>query len=579
MSAGIGLFVTACNGEAPPPQTFTVRFSYAQTNITIDDAPIDVTRTVAAGGTLRAADIPDGLVVDDYIFLGWFAPNSTAAFTPSTVINANITLYAIYEEDEFYDSDAGYFRVTSARRLAAMANNLDGSFKLTANLTLAGWTPVGTPDAPFTGELFADLGEDGEPEFSITSLTISETVLCGDSYFAALIGYNGGTLRNIVIQNLDIDVSVDTPDTLVFAGGLAGDSSGIITNSRVFGKVVVESIEGIRAGMAAGRVIGTDAIIEYSVAESGFVKTIGDSGDVANRAGGLVGTVENGATVSRSSAHVDVTAFTSGGLNTSAAGLAGHTLGGAFITQSFATGDILAESLGGGTVYAAGLSGNTSAQPSIPAGQDATAISWVFEFVETFATGKAIARTVGNAYASGLIARIDNSSEDDFIVGAVNVLIKDSYSTGSTAIERNIAESSVTAPVNPNNVIGALVGRIQSVTGSVITIENSFVFGDVTNTETTGNNNWTGYIVGRSQNNGTRHIINSWAYEGMDVTSGRDIGIHFIPHDPQPPNLREITAIGESSLVSAAWQINNLDWDDNVWAFNDGVFPTFAWSA
>ena len=57
------------------------------------------------------------------------------------------------------------------------------------------WTPIGTDTAPFTGTL------DGK-DFTINNLKISTSQV-----YVGLIGYNEGTIKNLKLDNVDINVT------------------------------------------------------------------------------------------------------------------------------------------------------------------------------------------------------------------------------------------------------------------------------------------------------------------------------------------------------------------------------------
>jgi len=557
MFAGVGLFITACNGD-DEPEMYTVTI---HTDAHVASLTVMFGSTAVSNGTQYAEGTV--LVIDWTMqsgFTGVLHINGALAATagPYSHTITGPTHIAIILTDTPYEL------ITTAAQFAAIADNLDGIFRLGANLTLNNWTPVGTPEAPFTGELFANLLPNGQPEFTITSLSISNAALTDNIYFASLIGVNEGTIRNIVINSLNIDITVITPtpvNAFVYAVGIAGLSYGTITNSRVIDgdiDIMVSGLARIRAGMLAGEINGENAIIEGGAA-GGVITANGEGG--VGRAGGLVGVVLGGASVIRSRADVDITYNTLTG-NASAAGLIGHTDRGAIVRQSFATGDILTVSAGSSTVYAGGLTGNTDAENQFDDEND----RWVFEFTDVFATGNAEAKTAGNAYVSGLIARIANgNSNNNNPYNGANILVRNAYSTGNA--------TSVIDITGGNHFVGGIVGRIQSVAPSYIRVQNVFATGNIT-VGTSEGDQFAGDIVGRSQNNGTRQVNNAWRAEEMVVTGNiRTTG-------GGAGELDGLVAeeAGRTVMLTAAWQQANLEWDTNIWTFANGRFPLLAWS-
>jgi len=534
---------------------FTVTFTYTGTNINIENPPSDVVLTVNAGETVPAAQIPLGATVADYDFIGWFAEDAATAFSSATVVDADIVLIARYVFATV---------ITSVDGLRAIADNLDGAFRLGANLSLTNWTPIGTPEKPFTGILYANLDADGNPEFTVSSLTMDEndmvfgydmheTSAIEYRYYAGLIGYNEGIVKNITIDSLDIDI-IHTPavraNAFVIVGGVVGFSRGEIINCHVLDGKIEVTVTGAarpRVGMIAGEVRGTnqpDTAVQDSSA-FGELRVNGASG--VSRGGGLVGTLFGGAGVFNSNAGVDVFVTTGSG-NASGAGLVGHTDQGAVIRQSFASGNVRTESTSDATVYAGGLSGNTDG------GNYAGFVGltrWTFEFTDVFATGNATAVSGGNAYGSALIARIDDSGTNS---SPSDILVRNAYSTGNVTVQAG----------GDNVFAGGITSRIQTIAGSVVHIQNSFVMGNITNE--TGH---AASIAGRSQNQGTRTMLNLWESSSMTVVRGATNNDRV-----EAATNVNTTATAPSNFTSLNWQQTTLNWSSDIWTFKDGQLPT-----
>jgi len=550
MFAGVGLFATACGGNGTPTPRYTV---------TIVDPPAGITNFTVMDGETRiesGTQVTSGTVLtinwesDVRVVLNINGEQFVPANLPHTHIVTGATAIALTH-------------YAWIRDVASLSNmSMSGTYRLGANLTLTDWTPIGTTANPFTGRLFAELDASGQPEYTIASLEILETYAVGDLHFAALIGVNAGTVRNIHIEELNIDIDVDTlmPNGRVFVGGIAGFNDGEIINAYIKGEInAVASNGGIMAGLVVGHNTGADAIIKDSVV-SGSIKVehIGNDDNpilsASNRVGGLVGLLSDEATVLRSAAHVDVSVkvgnvygndnISSGSSN--AAGLVGHIDSSATIRQSFATGDAIIISYRE-TSYAAGLVGNISV------GADD-----VVRIIETFAIGNATATANGgNAYVAGLIGRIDDRLNMD-------IYIRDSYATGNAQIKSTITYG------DNNHYVGGLIGRADARAGGVIWIENCVATGDVRGSSfSTTNDNFANFLVGRFQGSGASRVaINNYTRYGS-VLEGLDDG----------DNERLIgirTSI--DLLTDYEWQLGNLGWDPLVWTFVDGYFPTLTWS-
>ena len=115
--------------------------------------------------------------------------------------------------------------ITTREGLAAIANDLGGSYALGADIDLGGtdWTPIGTASAPFTGSLHGNghairnlvctnslSGADYRGLFGCTSgaviegFSVSGTV-AGKQYVGGLVGcITGGTLISNCIATVEI---------------------------------------------------------------------------------------------------------------------------------------------------------------------------------------------------------------------------------------------------------------------------------------------------------------------------------------------------------------------------------------
>ena len=103
--------------------------------------------------------------------------------TPLVLATALLTSVSAFAQTEIND-EAG---------LKAIANDLNGHYVLTQNITLSDneWTPIGTSDRPFTGTL------DGKG-FTIKGLTVGN----GGNDNKAFFGFtNGATVQNIAFTS------------------------------------------------------------------------------------------------------------------------------------------------------------------------------------------------------------------------------------------------------------------------------------------------------------------------------------------------------------------------------------------
>jgi len=470
----------------------------------------------------------------------------------------------IYDLENTFRPSTHFAVIESIADLNAMVAHPNGTFQLGANLILNNFTTLFSAANPFTGVLFAPLDIDGQPLYRISSLSIINPIYSQGNYFAGLIGENRGTISNIIIQNLNITIDLDNPtlpNASFYVGAIAGQNRGTITNSQVANANISLSTEqsvSINAGLITGRLIGQNAIIENSDA-NGTINTNSILGRTF--VGGLAGIQQNNASIYRSSASVDILAITNGDdTHSNVGGLVGFMALGGFIRQSYATGNVVADVrivAGEGTnALAGGLVGDIEAR---------TTGTYRFEITESFASGNATAITIDNAFVGGLIARVRNQNA---VIGGV--LIQDTYATGNALIQFDHTTSD--APTNPNHFAGGLIGRVHSFTDSTITVENSFSTGDVFNSATTGDSNWTGHLIGRSQNTGTRIIRNNFVAGDINI-DGRPAGLFIVPSGNQNSNYNQVTQITRLNLQNELWQQENLNWNNTTWIFEGGEFP------
>ncbi len=159
--------------------------------------------------------------------------------------------------------------ITTAAQLAAISDDLGGEYFLGADIDLGGveWDPIGPV---FTGSL------DGNNH------TISDYKTTGSD--KGLFGTNNGTIRNIVLK--DVDIFSNTTDPYVNNGALASVNTNIIENCSVQSGSVDAGNSSTVGGLVAYNKGGT---IRYCFS------TINVSG--ATNTGGLVGCSGYGALI------------------------------------------------------------------------------------------------------------------------------------------------------------------------------------------------------------------------------------------------------------------------------------------
>ena len=502
--------------------------------------------------------VPD----DGMVFYGWVDGNGTR-FTDEAgnllvTPDEYVVLYAgIYPE--------GYTPISTAEELKNISRN--GKYALVRDIDLGGaeWTPIGTKEDPFTGE------------FDGNGYTVSNFKITTGRAYVGLFGYNEGVIKNLGVENFTVNVSYSGN---VYAGGLVGrNGGGSILNSYATGDVSASSAyDAIAGGLvgenwgsilnsyATGNVSATSSSTSFSssVYAGGLVGE-NDYGGITNsyatgevsatasspyaNAGGLVGV--NGGSITNSYAAGNVSATSSS--YAYAGGLVGYNSSSGSITNSYATGDVSAS---GSYAYAGGLVGENrgSILNSYATGDvSATASSSSSRAYAGGLVGSNNSADITNSYATG-----DVSASSDYrayaggLVGENWGSITNSYATGN-----------VSATADDDAYAGGLVG---SNSGD---ITNSYATGNVSATVTStssGDYAYAGGLVGDSGSNGT--ITNCYRYSGQ--TFYRKEGSTTYSTASNTLGTEEDL----TTLQSVSFHTSTLGWDESVWNFVGGAFPT-----
>ena len=281
-------------------------------------------------------------VVPDYTITKLMANNDnkerdlSSAITPEAGSYYNITL----DKDKGYTDDGqGNYTVTSAeglKNIAKLVNeqwNLGINITLTADIDLSGidWTPIGI-----------DYNHQYKGTFNGGGHTITGLTVTTSDQYAGLFGYigSGGTVKDVTLEGVQIATTHSVGD----AGGVAGYSYGTLENCSVSG-----SVSGSGSSSDVGGVVG------YQM--GGSITGCSSSATVkgTQRAGGMAGATNSGATLTACYATGDVTLESSGSDTYFAGGVVG-TNGGGILTACYAWGSVTGS--GSGTVYVGGVTGS-----------------------------------------------------------------------------------------------------------------------------------------------------------------------------------------------------------------------------
>jgi filamentous hemagglutinin family protein len=310
-----------------------------------------------------------------------------------------------------------YMLVNNVTDLQNLSRNLSGTYALGTDvdaISVANFAPIGA-SSTFSG-IFDGQGH------TVSNLTINDTT---DNY-VGLFGHSIGKIRNINLSAESVTGSAN------YLGGLAGYSSGKVSNSTVAGALMQEDTLhedyfGGLLGWNSGTVNNSSANVTVAASTSGR----------DYYAGGLIGV--NVASVSDSYATGSVTlSESSGSSNFVAGGLAAYN--GDTISGSYASGAVTVTTTTSGYATAGGLVGendntisNSYATGSVNGGSSVYAgglVGYSYGQISgSYATGSVTAATTN--YGGGLIG--------DHVTGTVTSSYWDSQTTGQSGASGNAA--------------------------------------------------------------------------------------------------------------------------------------------
>ena len=195
------------------------------------------------------------------------------------------------------------------------------------------WTPIGDYYNRYTGT------------FDGGNHTISGLTVTGSDEYAGLFGYigkDGGTVKNVVLEN----VQITSDYQYGYVGGVAGYSRGNIENCSVSGSV--------SSRCTAGGVVGQQ--FGGSITLCGSSATVKGTGEV----GGVAGKTDNSATLTACYATGNVTFERASTINTFAGGVVGFNGTGSILTACYATDNVTGTGTGTGSCYVGGVTGDNA---------------------------------------------------------------------------------------------------------------------------------------------------------------------------------------------------------------------------
>ncbi len=350
--------------------------------------------------------------------------------------------------------------------------------------------------------------------FDGNGYTVSNFKITTGRKYVGLFGYNKGVIGNLGVENFTVNVSYSNA---VYAGGLVGYNSGDILNSYATGNVSATGGSYSGDDAYAGGLVGYnsgDILNSYATGDVSATVTYSSSSAYA---GGLVGYTSGGILNSYATGEVSATSSNSYAY---AGGLAGRNYGGS-ILNSYAAGNVSASS--GDDAYAGGLVGYNNSG----------------SITNSYATGDVSATVTyysySYAYAGGLVGYNGGS-------------ILNSYATGNVSATASSSNSSAYA--------GGLAGYNS---GSIL---NSYATGNVS--ATGSSNAYAGGLVG--SNSGS--ITNCYRYSGQTFYRKKGSTTYSTASNTLG------TEEDLTTLRSVSFHTSTLGWDDSVWNFVEGAFPT-----
>ena len=496
-------------------------------------------------------------VAQDMLFYGWVDESGVRYTDGEGILLKNISslktiqLHAVFEQ--------------MISTISALKNiQLDGRYILNSDIDLRGaeWTPLGTSSLPFTGV------------FNGNGFKISNFKITIDYEYVGFFGYNSGTIKNLGVENITINVKGR------YVGGLVGYNCGDIICSYAACTVSSSYYVGGLVGYNTANITNSYAIANVSLISS-------DSDNAY--AGGLVGYNDFGTvTNSYSTGSLSVSSFD----NAYVGGLVGYNDSGT-ITNSYATGNVSASSsdsayVGGLVSYnISGVVAKSYATGNVSASCSGTACAGGL-------VGYNFSGDVGKSYATGNVsASINFNSSSAYAGGLVgynlNGNVMNSYAMGEVSATTRYSSSSVSFTVYAGGLVGCNnkgviidcyeLGYVSTsgdvtYTGGVAgsnylgIIKNSYAMGDV-NTIIYNGAAYIGGLVGDNYiANKIGEITNCYRYSGQTFTVEKDSSISHEPFN---------TLGTEKDLVdlqSASFHTSTLGWDSAVWNIVEGEFPT-----
>ena len=477
------------------------------------------------------------------------------------------------------------FKITTGRQYVGLFGYNKGVIK---NLGVENFTV----NVSYSGNVYAGglvgYNDGGSITNSYATGNVSATASSSNSnayaYAGGLAGYNsGGSILNCYTTG-NVSATASSSYSYAYAGGLVGYNSGDILNSYATGEVSATS-SSARAGGLVGYNSG-DITNSYAAGNVSATSTYtASSSNSKAYAGGLVGYNSGDITNSYAAGNVVSATSSSSYSDVYAGGLVGYNDGGS-ITNSYATGEVSATATAYPSyAYAGGLVGYNSGDitNSYATGEVSATSSYAYagglvgynsgSILNSYATGDVSASSAYDAYAGGLAGYNSGGS------------ILNCYATGKVSATASSSRSSAYAGGlvgrNSGSILNSYATGNVSATGGSYSGDYAYAGGlvgsnssDITNSYATGNvsatathfvaSAYAGGLVGANSGD----ITNCYRYSGQ--TFYRKIGSDTYSTASNTLG----TAKDLTTLQSVSFHTSTLGWDESVWKFVEGAFPT-----
>jgi hypothetical protein len=369
------------------------------------------------------------------------------------------------------DPYADYIRINNSDDLKKIGNDnaypINGKYALADNITLTGWTPIGSDTAPFIGTFVGD-----NKTITLSSFYSGAATA---NYLGVFAYVDGATISDLVINPGTFNYTSNA-DSTIYVGAVAGYAK----NSN----------------------------LSYITVASGSLTF---SANAVVNAGGIIGCgVDSEITDSHVSTPISITANGNSGVGGIAGSIKSSTTLKSKIRNSSSTGAVTlawrdgssSDSPDYGMIYVGGIAGDS-------AFSDWTGTQYYGGLFENcYSTGAVICNSVGSPYAGGIVGYSYASSQikSCYATGAITATATSTgYAGGiagnnssSSTIENSYTKGNVT--LTGSGHIGGIAGQNGS-NGSII--QYCYATGTITSNTATAN---VGGIVGQNYNSADNDI-------------------------------------------------------------------------